>query len=86
MVSRVVQFCFMLNFHMMVMCYEFELLVELFGFATRSICQLALVSVETSDVRRCSSDLDKQTDRWTCLLGVCSYVLVMLEVVNLARN
>ena len=23
----------------MVMCYEFELLVELFGFATQSICQ-----------------------------------------------
>ena len=29
---------------------------------------------------------DEQTDRWTCLLGVCLYVLVTLEVVNLARN
>ena len=28
---------------------------------------------------------DEQTDRWMCLC-VCSYVLVMLEVVNLARN
>ena len=37
-------------------------------------------------VRRCSSNPDEQTDRWTCSLGVCLYILVMLEVVNLARN
>ena len=82
MVSRVVQFRFTLNFHM-VTCYEFKSLVELLGFATQSNFQLTLASVETS---RCSSDPDKQMDRWTCLLGVCSYVLVTLEVVNQARN
>ena len=38
------------------------------------------------NVRRCSSDLDKQMDRRMCSLGVRSNVLVMLEVVNLARN
>ena len=27
-----------------------------------------------------------RTNRWTCPLGVCSYVLETLEVVNLARN
>ena len=37
-------------------------------------------------VRRRSSDPDEQMNRQTCLLGVCLYVLVMLEVVNLARN
>ena len=45
MVSRAVQFRFTLNFHM-VMCYEFELPVELFGFATRSICQRTDLSVK----------------------------------------
>ena len=49
MVSQVVQFRFTLNFHM-VMSYEFESLVELFGFATQSICQLMLASVETSEL------------------------------------
>ena len=28
----------------------------------------------------------RRTDGRTCPLGVCSYVLVMLDVVNLARN
>ena len=37
-------------------------------------------------VRRCRHDPDEQMDRWMCSLGVCSYVLEMLEVVNLARN
>ena len=37
-------------------------------------------------VRRHSSDPGEQTDRRTCSIGACSYVLVMLEVVNLARN
>ena len=37
-------------------------------------------------VRRRSSDPDKHMDRQTCLLGVRLYVLVMVEVVNLARN
>ena len=36
--------------------------------------------------KRHSSNLDEQTDRWMCSLGVCSYVLVMLEVDNLARD
>ena len=39
----------------------------------------------TSDTR-CITNPDEQTDRWTCSLGVCSYVLVTLEVVNLTRN
>ena len=52
MVSQAVQFRFTLNFHM-VTSYEFELLVELFGFATRSICQLMLASVETSKQGGC---------------------------------
>ena len=48
-----------------------------------------LASVETSeqgDVRRRSSNPDGRTDGQTCSLGVCSYVLETLEVVNLARN
>ena len=28
----------------------------------------------------------RRTDGWTCPIGVCSYVLEMLDVVNLARN
>ena len=28
----------------------------------------------------------RQTDGQTCLLGVCLYVLEMLDMVNLARN
>ena len=49
-----------------------------------------LASVETSGQEGCekrrSSDPDKQTDRWTCSLGVCLYVLVMQEVDNLAQD
>ena len=33
-----------------------------------------------------SSDLDKQTHRRMCSVGVGSYVLVTLEVDNLARD
>ena len=36
--------------------------------------------------KRHSSDPDEQMVRQMCLLGVCSYVLVMLEVDNLAWN
>ena len=35
---------------------------------------------------RSSSDPDEQTDLQMCSLGVCLYVLVMVEVDNLARN
>ena len=41
---------------------------------------------KTHNVRRRSSDRDKQMDGWTCSLGVCLYVLETLEVGNLARN
>ena len=36
--------------------------------------------------KRHSSDPDEQMDRWMCSLGVCLYVLVVLEVDNLARD
>ena len=50
-----------------------------------SISEFSIVT-EIYVRKRHSCDLDEQTDRQMCLLGVCTYVLVMLEVVNLARN
>ena len=52
----------------------------------KEIILLISRSILTDDVRRRSSNPDEQMDRWMCLLGVCSYVLETLEVVNLARN
>ena len=42
---------------------EFELLVKLFGFATQSICQLTLASVETSE--QGGDVVATRTNKWT---------------------
>ena len=73
----------------MVTYYEFKLLVEMFLV----LGNLQHLSVNTSvrrDIRTRGMLEDvvvtRRTDGRTCPLGVCSYVLETLDMVNLARN
>ena len=87
MVSQVVQFRFTLIFTWS-RKYEFELLDELFG--SRNSKHLSVNASISRDIRTRGMLEDvvatQRTIGRTCPLGVCSYVLEMLDMVNLARN